>query len=460
MVAALAPIAATTLLFGAAPTTLTAGTPTDATPAAEATDDSDDKGAALPFCENWYAQFGLDLTLQDPYGTPEGSTFKEGRTQGIVVSAGRWFTPGLGMRFRTNWENGFPPLSNKKATWLNFLDPSAPNAEHGGYLTVTGDIQLDLLRIFGPEHPDRRWRLEVFPRAGVAYNFGLKKGAPILGVGGGLNYRLNGRCSLFGEAAYEMVASGFNGRSTDVGTGANGYFDFLLGVQLDLGRQSRGEGHGLARADGRRRLASWAEGWFVEAGLDMTNHLPYGVQKGGGFNKGRTHGVAVGLGKRFSPEIALRARVNWENGLPLMANNKLEWVSPVDPDTHLSTNGDNGGCVFPYIDALVSLPALFAAHDATRRWDVQFIPRMGLGINVASGSWSPLLGMGLGASYRVAPRVDLYADYMYEAITTDFVLGEEGKHNGVPGAGTGMLVPAGHNKMLPLNVGVRIRLGK
>lgn len=396
--------------------------------------------------DNWYVQAALDLTLQHPYGSPEGSMLQEGRTGGIVVAAGRWFTPGLGMRFRTNWENGVPPLSNKKATWLNFVAPSAPNAEHGGYLTVVGDIQFDLLGLFGRECPDRRWSLEVFPRAGVAYNFGLEKGAPILGVGGGLGYRLTPRTSLFAEAAFEMVASGFNGRMTDVGTGANGYLDFLVGVQYDLGRKSH---------EGRtyRDVAKWREGWFVEGGLGMTNHLPYGVPKEGAFAKGRTHGVSVALGKRFSPEIALRARLDWANGLSFLGNNKLEWVGPVDPQTHLSTNRDGGGCLFPSVDALVSLPTFFAGPDDERRWDVQFIPRMGLGINCATDSWSPLLGLGLGASYRVAPRVDLYADYVYEAITTDFV-------REVPGAGTGMKVPVGHNKMLPLNVGVRIELGK
>lgn len=396
--------------------------------------------------DNWYVQAALDLTLQHPYGSPEGSMLKEGRTGGIVVAAGRWFTPGVGMRFRTNWENGFPPLSNKKATWLNFVDPSVPNAEHGGYITVVGDIQFDLLRLFGRKGAESRWSLEVFPRAGVAYNFCLKKGAPILGGGGGLGYRLTPRTSLFAEAAFEMVASGFNGRMTDVGTGANGYLDFLLGVQYDLVRSNQNGGtHG--------DVASWREGWFVEAGLGMTNHLPYGVPKSGAFAKGRTHGINVALGKRFSPEIALRARLDWQNGISFLGNNKLEWVGPVDPQTLLSTNADGGGCLFPYVDAMVSLPAFFAGHDAARRWDVQVIPRMGLGINCATGSWSPLLGLGLGGSYRVAPRVDLYADYVYETITTDFV-------RDIPSAGTGMLVPSGHNKMLPLNVGVRIRLEK
>lgn len=413
------------------------------------------QGATRPTlsARNWYVQTGLDMTLQHPYAVSEGSMLKEGRTGGIVIATGRWFTPGLGMRFRTNWENGFPPLSNKKATWLNFVDPSVPNAEHGGYLTVVGDIQFDLLGLFGRESTERRWSLEAFPRAGVAYNFGLRKGAPILGGGGGLGYRLNQRTSLFAEATYEMVASGFNGCPTDVGTGSNGYFNFLLGVQVDLDSQS---GERLTKTD----LGKWREGWFVETGLDMTNHLPYGVAKGGGFAKGRTHGVDVALGKWFSPEIALRARLEWENGLSFMGNKKLEWVAPVDPKTLLSTNSKGGGCVFTYVDALVSLPAFFAGSDAARRWDVQFIPRMGLGINRATDSWSPLLGLGLGASYRVASRVDLYADYVYEAITTDFVIGGGDGQIGVPGAGTGMAVPAGHNKMLPLNVGVRIRLGR
>lgn len=199
-------------------------------------------------------------------------------------------------------------------------------------------------------------------------------------------------------------------------------------------------------------LASLRQGWFVEAGLDMTNHLPYGLPRDGAFAKGRTHGINVGFGKRFSPDIALRARFEWENGFSLFRNKRLEWVGPVDKSTLLSTNMDGGGCFFPYVDVLVSLPSLIAGHDAARRWDVQFAPRMGLGGNLATDSWSPLLGLGLGANYRVARHAEVYADFVYEAITTDFV-------RDIPGAGTGMKVPIGHNKMLALNAGIRFNLG-
>lgn len=184
--------------------------------------------------DNWYVQLGLDMTLQDPYGTPEGSTFTDGRTGGIDVAVGRWFTPAIGLRARANWENGFAPLSSKKATWLNFMEPDRLNAEHGGYVSVVGDVQLDLMGLFAPYREDRFWRCQVFPRAGLVYNCGLQKGSPLIGAGVGNTFRLNRRCTVFFDVAYQMVSSGFNGRWTDVGTGRNAYLDATLGIQLNL----------------------------------------------------------------------------------------------------------------------------------------------------------------------------------------------------------------------------------
>lgn len=185
---------------------------------------------------NWYVQLGVDLTLQDPYGTPEGSTLREGRSGGIDVAVGRWFTPAIGLRLRGNWENGFAPFSNKKATWLNFIDPDKLNAEHGGYASMVGDVQLDLMGLFAPYRKDRFWHCQVFPRAGLVYNCGLQKGSPLIGAGVGNTFRVNRRCTVFFDVAYQMVSSGFNGRWTDVGTGRNAYLDATLGIQLNLGR--------------------------------------------------------------------------------------------------------------------------------------------------------------------------------------------------------------------------------
>lgn len=192
--------------------------------------------ALAPTTHNWYVQAGLDMTLQNPYGTPAGSPFKEGRTGGIVVAAGRWFTPMLGLRGRVNWENGFTPLSNKGATWLDFMHHDRPNAEHGGYLSVVGDVQLDVMGLCCRYRDDRLWRVQVFPRAGLVYNLSLQKGAPLVGGGVGNTFRLNRRCTVFFDVAYQMMASGFNGRWTDVGTGANAYLDATLGIQINLGQ--------------------------------------------------------------------------------------------------------------------------------------------------------------------------------------------------------------------------------
>lgn len=186
--------------------------------------------------DNWYVQLGIDMTLQDPYNTPEGSIFTEGRTGGIDVAVGRWFTPAIGLRARLNWENGFAPFSSKKATWLNFMEPTKLNAEHGGYVSAVGDVQLDLMGLFSPYRKDRFWRLQVFPRAGLVYNCGLQKGSPLIGAGVGNTFRVNRRCMLFFDVAYQMVSSGFNGRWTDLGTGHNAYLDATLGIQLNLGR--------------------------------------------------------------------------------------------------------------------------------------------------------------------------------------------------------------------------------
>ena len=41
-----------------------------------------------------------------------------------------------------------------------------------------------------------------------------------------------------------------------------------------------------------------------------------------------TFGLNGALGKWFTPEFALRGRVQWENGL--IPNNGVEWLPPVE----------------------------------------------------------------------------------------------------------------------------------
>lgn len=193
--------------------------------------------AISPARDGWYVQAGLDLSLQNPNNEDfTAGTFTKGRTGGIVVAVGREFSPMLDLRLRLNWENGFPPLSNKDATWLQFYKPDICNATHGGYASVVGDVRFNLHGIILPYRPDRVWNFQMFPRAGLIFNHAIDKGSPLLGLGIGSTFRMNHRCSLFVDAAYNVVSSGFNGKGTGVGTGSNGFFDATAGVQINLGQ--------------------------------------------------------------------------------------------------------------------------------------------------------------------------------------------------------------------------------
>lgn len=71
------------------------------------------------FWSNWYVQAGLDMSLQNPYGHDFiGEVFPNGKTFGLNVAMGKWFTPVFGLRGRMNWENGIKLLKNGHDNWL------------------------------------------------------------------------------------------------------------------------------------------------------------------------------------------------------------------------------------------------------------------------------------------------------------------------------------------------------
>ena len=188
--------------------------------------------------------------------------------------------------------------------------------------------------------------------------------------------------------------------------------------------------------------------WFVQAGLDMTLQNPYGCNFSQVFPKGKTFGLDVALGKWFSPHVAVRGKVNGENGLPLFENKHLEWVGPAEDPT---SNIDEGGIVILSVDCPVSVKNIFMDYDPDQKWNFYVFPRAGLGCNLAISSSSPMVGVGLGGTYKVKGRLSVYADMAYQVITSEFTGGV---------SGTGMSVAAGSNGFFDFNVGVQIDLGK
>lgn len=193
--------------------------------------------AVADLWDNWYVQVGLDMSLQNPCGYNFAKVFPNGKTFGVNAAVGRWFTPGLGLRGKVNWENGIPLFENGHANWLAPFDQPGVHMDRGGNLTLLGDIQFDIHNLFWGYDAERKWHLQLFPRAGVGYNFGVSKGTPILGFGIGNTYRLNSRWELYGDVAYQMTSSGFIPAETGTGSNSNGYFEIQVGVQLNLGKR-------------------------------------------------------------------------------------------------------------------------------------------------------------------------------------------------------------------------------
>jgi len=282
-----------------------------------------------PFWSNWFLQMGLDMSLQNPYGYNFSRVFPNGKSFGLDLAVGKWFTPQVGYRGTFNWENALPLLKNGHANWLApFYQPSV-NRDEGGYIAFYADVLLNMHHLLGTYKQDRPWNLSLYPRAGVNYNFGVSKGSLLVGAGILNTYRLSNRWSIYMDAAYQMIGSGFVGsekvEGTGTGSNSNGYFSLGLGAQVDLGtvHPSKTRPHPSAVFTN----GFW-DNWFLQAGIDMSLMNPYGCDFSSVFPKGKTFGLHAAIGKSFSPEFALRGRLQWENGL--IENKHVEWVAPTD----------------------------------------------------------------------------------------------------------------------------------
>ena len=392
------------------------------------------------FWSDWYLQADLDMSLQNPYGYNFSHVFPNGKSFGLDLALGKWFTPQVGIRAKLNWENALPLLKNDHLIWLAPFDQPGVNREKGGYLAFYGDMLINLHHLFGTYQPDRTWNLSVYPRIGVNYNFGVSKGALLAGFGIQNTYRLSDRWSLLLDIAYVMTGSGFVGteevENTGTGSNSNGYFSIGLGAQLDLGK-SRQNSHAV-------KTNRFWHNWYVQMGLDMSLMNPYGCNFSEVFPKGKTFGLNGAIGKWFTPEFALRGRLYWENGI--LKNNHLEWVPPTETP---EDNFNNGGVGIASIEALVNLTNMIAGYRFDKKWHTNAFLRAGIISQFYSSSGSPLLGAGLEQTYRLNKRWSLFGAVGYQVTTSES-----------SGGMTGMEVSTGSNGFFDIDFGVKIDLGR
>ena len=404
--------------------------------------------------DNWFVQVGLDMTLQNPYGYDFSKVFPNGKSFGLDLAVGKWFSHQVGGRFKFNWENKLPLLENDHANWLAPFYEPGENRRKGGYIAVYGDALFNLHNIFGAYRADRTWNATLYPRMGVNYNFGVSKGALLLGIGMLNTYRISDRWSVYGDIAYIMTGSGFVGsekvEGTGTGSNSNGYLTIGLGVQYDLGNKKTNTDYN-SPADIKERTERgvltngiW-DNWFVQAGLDMGLMNPYGCNFGKVIPKGMTFGLNAALGKWFTPEYGLRIRGQWDNGL--IPNNGVEWVAPADDPKE---NYKKGGLAVISLDAMMNLTNIIAGYNPDRKWHTTWYVRAGIISQFVDGSASPVGGMGLEETYRLDDRWSLFGSLDYQVTTSE----------GMGVSTTGMEVAAGSNGFFNIDFGVRYDLGR
>ena len=406
------------------------------------------------FWQDWFVQAGLDMTLQNPYGYDFSKVFPNGKTFGLDVAAGKWFSHQVGYRVKFNWENKLPLLKNDHANWLAPFDQPGVNRDKGGYIALYADALMNLHNLFGAYRADRTWNASLYPRIGVNYNFGVSKGALLAGVGVLNTYRLSDRWSLYGDIAYIMTGSGFVGsekvEGTGTGSNSNGYLTMGIGAQVALGKthspvQTTPTPPNLGgESAGVLTNGIW-DNWFVQVGLDMSLMNPYGCNFSKVIPKGMTFGLNGALGKWFTPEFALRARVQWENGL--IPNNGVEWLPPADDPKQ---NYKKGGLATIAFDAMLNLTNVAAGYDPERKWHTTGYVRAGIITQFVVGSASPLAGAGLEETYRLNDRLSLFGALGYQVSTSE----------GLGYGTTGMDVAAGSNGFFDIDFGIRYDLGR
>ena len=226
---------------------------------------------------------------------------------------------------------------------------------------MVGDVQFNLHNLFSDYDVNRKWNAMMYARAGAVYNFGATDGSPLIGIGIGNTYRVNDRWSVVLDVAYNMTSSAVVPQAyTGVGNGSNGFFDISLSAQMDLGKKS-----GLKEK--REKLASkntpfWSN-WFLQAALDMTLQNPYGYNFTNVFPNGKSYGINIAAGKWFTAEVAVRGKVNWENGL--IENKYITWVPPVDNPRQ---NYEKHGYIVVSADVLFNLHNIIGGYDESRKW--------------------------------------------------------------------------------------------
>jgi len=204
--------------------------------------------------------------------------------------------------------------------------------------------------------------------------------------------------------------------------------------------------------------------WFVQVGVDMSLANPNQAKDwfDNVFPNGKSFGVDLAVGKWFSPQIGLRGKLQWENGIienkhqnwkDFSIQENPEWVPPYDKERFGLENGLIGGYGMIAGDVMLNLSNIICGYNESRVWN--FIPYLGAGVLYAGAhqQWTPALRTGIENTWKLGKRINLFLDVDYTWTTGAFVGGnQEGSVTHVD--------PATHHGILQTELGVQFNLGK
>ena len=83
------------------------------------------------FWDNWFIQAGIGMSLLNPYGANFTHVFPNGKSFGVNLGLGKWFSPEAGLRAGLNWQNGI--VGNDHMSWIDAENKPGSNHDAGGY---------------------------------------------------------------------------------------------------------------------------------------------------------------------------------------------------------------------------------------------------------------------------------------------------------------------------------------
>ncbi len=183
------------------------------------------KIATNSFWSNWYIQVGVDMTLHNPYGVDVMDVFPNGKSFGVDLAVGKWFSPEIGTRLKAQWGNGL--LKSERPTDGHNI--WTPDADKGGFGGLYFDTQFNMSNIICGYNADRVWNVIAYPRLGLYREFEAKSMHALLGVGVQNTWKLNKLLNVYLDASYNVYSASENVGST------YGYASVEAGVQFNLG---------------------------------------------------------------------------------------------------------------------------------------------------------------------------------------------------------------------------------